>query len=267
LRVIFLNSWFGKAEKPFFDFVKKESSKTDIFCFMEVSPALYSNLSSILKKFNGLYQKGHYIKTFGVSCGQAIFLAKRVKNGKTGKVLIYRQSIRDLGFMQFAELVIGKKKLWLGSVHGKTLPGDKLDTPTRIKQSEIIINFFAGKRGLKMIGGDFNLMPDTKSIEMFEKAGYRNLISDFKIKSTRNHFSWEQAERQYKENGDPFFERQDFADYVFVSPGVKVKSFEVPNIIEEKANEIAVKAIELAKHAGRKTIKGDDIRLAAKELV
>jgi len=220
LRVIFLNSWFGKAEKPFFDFVKKESSKTDIFCFMEVSPALYSNLSSILKKFNGLYQKGHYIKTFGVSCGQAIFLAKRVKNGKTGKVLIYRQSIRDLGFMQFAELVIGKKKLWLGSVHGKTLPGDKLDTPTRIKQSEIIINFFAGKRGLKMIGGDFNLMPDTKSIKMIEETGYRNLTRDFNIRETRNRLCWQQFPRD---------KRQHFADYVFVSSEIKVKKFEVPH--------------------------------------
>ena len=37
------------------------------------------------------------------------------------------------------------------------------------------------------------------------------------------------------------------------------------NIIEEKANEIAAKAIQLAKHAGRKTIKGGDIRLASKE--
>jgi|TARA_B100001971_G_C18237960_1_gene568686 histone H3/H4 len=37
------------------------------------------------------------------------------------------------------------------------------------------------------------------------------------------------------------------------------------NIIEEKANVIAAKAIQLAKHAGRKTIKGGDIRLASKE--
>ena len=35
-------------------------------------------------------------------------------------------------------------------------------------------------------------------------------------------------------------------------------------VIEEKADEIAVKAVQLASHAGRKTVKGRDIKLAAK---
>ncbi len=184
---------------------------------MEVPPDLYSNLSAILKEFSGLYQKGRYIKSFGVSCGQAIFLAKGIKGGKTGKVLIHRQSSRDVGFMQFAELAMGKKKIWLGSVHGKTLPGNKLDTPVRLKQSETIINFFADKSSPKMVGGDFNLMPDTKSVAMFEEAGYKNLIKDFGIKNTRNKLSWEQ-----------FNNIQHFADYVFVSKDIKVSKFEVP---------------------------------------
>ncbi|MEK7290817.1 MAG: histone-like protein [Planctomycetota bacterium] len=34
---------------------------------------------------------------------------------------------------------------------------------------------------------------------------------------------------------------------------------------EEKAQEISVKAIKLAVHAGRKTIKAEDIKLAVKE--
>jgi len=189
---------------------------------MEVSPELYSLLLSVLEDFNGLYQKGLNIKLLGISCGQAVFLAKEIKIGKSGKVSIYRQSSRDVGFMQFSEIKIGEKKVWLGSVHGKTLPGDKLDTPVRLRQSEKIINFFADKSGPKVIGGDFNLMPGTLSVKMFEKFGYKNLIDDFNIKNTRNRLAWAQF------HDDPNFVKQCFADYCFVSPEVKVKNFEVP---------------------------------------
>lgn len=37
------------------------------------------------------------------------------------------------------------------------------------------------------------------------------------------------------------------------------------NVIEDKAEEIATKSIRLAIHAGRKTVKENDIKLASKE--
>jgi len=36
------------------------------------------------------------------------------------------------------------------------------------------------------------------------------------------------------------------------------------NVVEDLADEIAVKAIKLANHAGRKTVKARDVKLAAK---
>ena len=40
---------------------------------------------------------------------------------------------------------------------------------------------------------------------------------------------------------------------------------ELANVLEELGEELSIKAGKLAKHAGRKTIKYDDIVLAAKE--
>ena len=54
--------------------------------------------------------------------------------------------------------------------------------------------------------------------------------------------------------------RQGGADRVSDKAKVALK-----NVIEEIAHEIAVKSLKLANHAGRKTIKAEDIKLAVKE--
>jgi len=224
MKIIFLNSWFGRVGRAYLDFINKESKDTDIFCLTEVTPKLFIDLKSILKNHEGLYEEGIFLKSLSVVDGMAIFLKDGLKHGASSKVDIYRNSTRDTGFAQHVSVDKNNKILHILSVHGKTHPGHKFDTPARINQSQRIIDFLEGKKGPKIVGGDFNLMPVTRSVKMFERSGFRNLIKEFDIRSTRNKISWEQFKNE------PGFIKQYFADYAFVSKGVLVNKFSVPNI-------------------------------------
>lgn len=225
MRIIFLNTWHGKVGDKLFDFLLNESKLTDIFCLSEVDLGLSEKFKKLFKNYQSIYDRG--IKTDylgGVTEGRNMFVKNGMKVLSSGSRSVYRVTKADAGGFQFAELLVQGKKFNLGSVHGKARPGHKFDTESRINQSKRIIGYFKDKKGPVVIGGDFNLLPDTKSVEMFEKSGYRNLIKDFRIKNTRNKLSWD----QFGQKTD--FEKQYFADYCFVSPEIKVKSFEVPYI-------------------------------------
>jgi endonuclease/exonuclease/phosphatase family metal-dependent hydrolase len=65
-------------------------------------------------------------------------------------------------------------------------------------------------------------MPETESIKMLDNLG-TNLIKEFKINNTRNEISWKK-----------YHNRQSFADYIFVSPDIRVNKFEVPyNLVSD----------------------------------
>ncbi len=60
--------------------------------------------------------------------------------------------------------------------------------------------------------GDFNLLPDTQSIQILEDTGLRNLIKETGVTSTRtSHYT----------------KPEKFADYAFVSKNLNIKEFKV----------------------------------------
>ncbi len=184
---------------------------------------MQNKLEKLFNNFDAIYDWGIATEYMGgITEGRSIFVNKNLKIVNRGKLQPFKVTPKDAGGFQYIRLEIEGKKLFVGEVHGKTHPGNKLDTPERLGQSEMIINFLKNIQGAKIVGGDFNLMPETESIRLLESAGYKNLIKEFDIKSTRNKVSWEEFKNQ------PGFVKQRFADYVFVSPEVKVKSFEVP---------------------------------------
>lgn len=222
MRIIFLNSWFGKTGKPFFNFVEEEAPKTDIFCFMEFFQQLFDEVSKMLPDHQGFIEKGRFLEYFNEIDCQTVFARRNLKILSSSKLDLYKTTSTDTGFAFYIAFEMNGKIINILDVHGKAEPGSKNDTPARIRQSQKIIDFMSDKKGIRIVGGDFNLNPNTKSVKIFEEEGYKNLIKDYKIENTRNEVSW----KNYKDT--PGFVKQHFADYCFVSSNVKVKNFEVP---------------------------------------
>src|SRR3989338_56760 len=99
----------------------------------------------------------------------------------------------------------------LKNFDGHWTPNFKGDNPARLEQSENIKKLLDNFEGAKILCGDFNVVPDTKSMEILETS-MRNLVKEYNITTTRSHF---------------YTKEHKFADYILVSPEIQVKKFEV----------------------------------------
>lgn len=217
------------------EFVREVQKDTDIFCFQELffgnKPGkdvggaranIAKELENLLPEFSiytQLAPEGSLFlweKTLS-PIGQAIFFKKKLSVIDKGGFYTHSPVVNHSGMFQYVKIKSGANQFVIGNLHGLWSSDGKRDIPSRIKQSEMIMNFYDNQTGKKIICGDFNLQPETESIAIFNKD-LKNLIKDFGITSTRNSF-YKDAEK-YK----------DFvADYVFVSQDVRVINFKVIN--------------------------------------
>ena len=216
MKIIFLNTWDGTVKKEIERFITNHSKDTEIFCLQEI----YEKMKVLCKDLFQEYMVASDYKH--INDNESYFQNTYVRRDLSvisKKTLL--KNTQGTGLAVYTQIQNGNKTLHVCNVHGVSQPGDKTDNKNRLQQSLEIINFFKEIKGLKIIGGDFNLEFDTQSVKMFEENGYKNLIKDFNIPTTRNRLTWE----KYPEEG-----KQYFADYVFVSPDVPIKEFSVPNI-------------------------------------
>ncbi len=217
MKIVFLNCWHGKLLEPLKEFIETHKADTDVFCLQEADATVQEALDSTLR----LYTK--YIGTKMWKSGEGktgeVWQATYVKQGievlDTSVVLPER---RDIGIGLYSHLMVGTKPVHIINVHGFPWPG-KLDTANRIEQSEACIERMRGAQGARIIGGDLNVSPETKSVTMFSDSGYQDLIRDYAIKTTRNHLSW-----------DIHPTKLYYSDYVFVHDATTVTGFSVPDI-------------------------------------
>ena len=233
MKIITLNAWAGRAgEDKILQFFEKYKD-TDIICLQEIYHKavkvvsfdkgdmlnIFSNIQKVLTEHKG------YFRPSQSNFGLALFIKKDIQVSDEGSISIYEvenyaggsHSPRNLQYIHFLK---DDKEYTIANVHALWNGMGKTDTEERLQQSIVIKNYMDSAKGLKVLCGDFNLLPDTKSISILEE-GMRNLIKEYKITSTRTDY--------YKKP-------EKYADYVFVSPEVKVKDFQVlPNDVSDHA--------------------------------
>lgn len=252
MKIISLNTFGGTFFEPLMGFITGHAESTDVFCFQEVLDAeegltvsrgaranLFEEMSKVLPDFQGYYLpvQDHFVPAGftddAVCFGMAIFIRKGYGE-LVGDFFLngHRDSLdpNDKLTMptaaQYAQFVLNGTPTTVCNVHGIAWPGDKLDSPIRFEQTKRILDFAQEQPGEKIICGDFNLLPDTKSITQFEERGFSNLIKEFAISSTRGSL-FRKLHPEYADMPGGF---QEFADYTFVSSGIEVKKFEVPDV-------------------------------------
>ncbi len=254
MKIISLNTYGGHFFAPLMGFIKMQAQSTNIFCFQEVlsNPKgemfvshgsranLFDEMAKVLPDFTGFFipVQDNFDETTlvpqEVSAGLATFVRKKYTLQKIGDFFIYREknSFVPTDYftlaqnLHYIQLLVDGVLVTVCNLHGTAMPGNKLDTPDRLAQSQKVLDFLQDESGEKIVVGDFNLMPHTKSVSMFEECGLRNLVKDYKIGSTRGSLL-KQLHPEYGLSAEGW---QEFADYTFVSAGVKVASFVVPDL-------------------------------------
>ncbi len=248
MKIMTLNTWGGRTGKDtLLAFFEKYREAVDIFCLQEMWRAPYEDLlgvdqssvmtrglqeiTAILEEHFEVFFHPHHNEDYGL----ALFVRKSIPLLEVGERFVHKykefvpednagKHARNIQYVKIGEAhtpltVINFHGLWNGQGKG--------DTEDRIIQSQNIIDFLKEQKGEIVFCGDFNLVPETKSLKMFEEFGLRNLITENQITSTRTSL---------------YTKSEKYADYVFVSPGIHVESLEV---LPEEVSDHAALLLEI----------------------
>jgi exonuclease III len=236
MNIVTLNTWGGRAGKEkLLDFFRQYRDTVDIFCLQEiwngghevrgtlaggvVLQDIYPELLSEIEKKLPNHEL-NFQPQFRDYFGLALFVRKGLKVLEYGGVFVHKEEgyeeVHDIGKharkIQYVRIGEGDTPLTIMNFHGLWNGQGKGDSEDRILQSQRIIDFLNKQTGEVILCGDFNLTPSTKSLQMIEDSGLRNLIAEYGIVSTRTSL---------------YPKPEKYASYVFLTHGIEVADFRV----------------------------------------
>ena len=235
MKLVALNTWGGRTGQSLLDFFAQRQ-EIDAFLLQEVfdkgSRLTNFHNNANLQLFEDISRqlpnhRGYFAPAQDNEWGLASFLKKSLPLHDIGDLFIHRH--RD-AMVNRDGSTVGKNIQYLKLVghptiinlHGLWNGQGKTDTADRLAQSKKLIDFSASLTGEFIIAGDFNLLPETMSLKIIEqKLNLVNLITKYGITSTRTSY---------------YQKPLKFADYILVTPGVRVRDFRVlPDEVSDHA--------------------------------
>ncbi len=237
MTIITLNTWGGRAgHGPLLDFFRS-NAETDVFCLQEVWSAPYEippgRTVASNQTFDGVLTEGmqeiaralpdhvgffrpHYRDHYGLY----LLVKKTWTVLQEGEAFVHRhkgyEPEEDIGKharnVQYVVLQTANGPLAVLNFHGLWNGQGKGDSEERIEQSRRLLGVLKELPPDVVFCGDFNVNPDTQSLRLLEEAGFRNLVREHGVSSTRTSL---------------YTKPEKFADYVFVSGRVQVERFSV----------------------------------------
>ncbi len=242
MKILSLNAWGGRVNPEILDFVAAWNGRADAFCFQEMmrdtgetefDPVLDPReIRRTVETFSELLPdyEHRFSNFYGDDYGLATFVHRDVGIRAVSECLVYGQHPRRPlapGYEgeHCRKILITElgNDVRLVNFHGLWIRGyGKGDHDHRIEQSRRILETLHPFGVPTVLMGGFNLDPDTESMGMLERAGFRNLVKEYGITDTRT----------------PLYEKtvSRYADYALVTPDVPVTDFRVlPDVVSDHA--------------------------------
>lgn len=225
MKLINLNLWSGRLDSQIDQFLAKEIP--DILCLQEVIDRreVGTELFLSLKDVERILRAGNiwFSPVFNfqlgsekVDFGNAILSKSKFIHSHTFFThkkyrpnFNWKSKIANIRNLQ--HVTIKQKegdKLHILNYHGYHVAEHKNGNDITLKHCQTIAEYISKLQGEVILSGDFNLVPQSQSIKVLNKI-LTNLPATFHLTTTRTVLT----------------HKKDVCDYIFVSKGIKVKSF------------------------------------------
>lgn len=228
MKILQLNIWGGKLDKQIVSLLEREQA--DIVCLQEVvsvpggSTFFFEDLEELQKDagYNYAYHTAsHNFKLMNRTAGWGNAIVSRFPFVETNDLYTYKEATVDFDYLEETDYNTGRAlqhavvdtesgPLNILNHHGYHLPSHKNGDDETLRQCGMIADYVKKLEGSVVLCGDFNLVPDSPSIGLINEV-LVNHVKERGVLTTRT----------------PLTHKTEACDYIFTSPDIEVKNFQV----------------------------------------